>query len=141
MDQLMTDIIDSANDFVENYHERGIFDYSFKSLHPVDEILDEMSDFIFDDENLVRNASVMVGSYVFETVRKNYGGEYFWIREENQPVLVIGLPDFSVTVRAWEKVKGRIVNGSEDNIPFYIDGVKRAVAQGKEQQGYAAAII
>ena len=54
---------------------------------------------------------------------------------------VIGLPDFSVSIKAWEKVKGRIINGSEDNIPFYVDGVIQCVEKGKMQKGYAATVV
>lgn len=54
---------------------------------------------------------------------------------------MIGLPDFSVSIKAWEKVKGRIINGSEDNIPFYVDGVIQCVEKGKMQKGYAATVV
>ena len=74
----------------------------------------------------------MAGCYVFETARKNYGGEYLWVKNEQQPVLVAGLPDFQVSIRAWEKVKGRLTNGREDNIPFYIAGYKEHIERAKK---------
>ena len=51
---------------------------------------------------------------------------------EQQPVLVAGLPDFQVSIRAWEKVKGRLTNGREDNIPFYIAGYKEHIEHAKK---------
>jgi len=47
-----------------------------------------------------------MGCYVFETARRNYGGTYYWLQDERQPVLIAGGPDFFVSVGAWQKVKG-----------------------------------
>ena len=116
--------IESANFFVTRYSDRfkGL-DFSVKSLEVVDLVLDEASDF-YDDmseeqrQNLVNTA----GSYIFEVARCNFGGKYFWYNQLNQPILVTGQPDFEVSILAIEKVKGRLENGSEDNIPFYFAG-------------------
>ena len=67
----------------------------------------------------------------FETTRRNYGGKYYWMQDEQQPILVIGDPNFSVSIRAWEKVKSRIEKGVEDNILLYIEGVKEHIEKGK----------
>ncbi len=136
----MNDIISTAESFVNNFSDRGVFDFSFDSLNEVDSLLDEMSDYVIDEDTLY-NIFTMVGSYVFEVVRRNYNGKYYWIPEEEQPILVIGEPDFAVSIKAWEKVKGRIENGLEDNIPFYIEGLKDAIEKGKIQKGYEALII
>ena len=64
----------------------------------------------------------VIGAYVFEVARRNFGGKYFWYDPTNQPILVTGLPDFEVSILAVEKVKGRLMNGKEDNIPFYFAG-------------------
>ena len=83
----------------------------------------------------------MTGCYVFEVARRNFGGEYFWIEEEQQPILVAGQPDFSVSIRAWEKVKERMVNGPADNIAFYIAGYQEHIEKGKKQKGYHVTIV
>lgn len=83
----------------------------------------------------------MTGCYVLEAARRAYGGEYFWIQEEQQPVLVTGLPEFSVGIKAWEKVLGRLKNGREDNIPFYIDGYREHIEIGRNQKGYHVTIV
>ncbi|MBR4084195.1 MAG: hypothetical protein IKK33_07920 [Lachnospiraceae bacterium] len=140
MGQLMDDIIKTAESFVNNFSDRGVFDFSFDSLSEVDNLLDEMSDYVID-EDTIYNIVTMVGSYVFEVTRTNYDGKYYWIPEEEQPVLVIGEPDYAVSIKAWEKVKGRLENGIEDNIPFYIEGLKEAIEKGKVQKGYEALII
>ena len=140
MGQLMDDIVGTANSFAENFSDKGDFNYSIKSLVEVDDLLDEISDYVMD-EDAVYNIYTMIGSYVFETARRNYGGKYYWMQDEQQPILVIGEPDFSVSIRAWEKVKSRIEKGVEDNIPFYIEGVKEYVEKGKLQKGYRVMIV
>lgn len=133
MNELMNDIIHTANNFAKNFssEQKTSFDYSIESLAAVDELLEEISDFELDEDALY-NTSSMVGCYVFETARKNYGGEYLWVRDEEQPVLVAGLPDYQVSIRAWQKVRDRLVNGKEDDIPFYIAGYKEHIEHAKK---------
>ena len=139
MNELMNDIIHTADHFVENFSQDPVypfikkdsFDYSIESLAVVDELLGELSDFELDEDALYNTVS-MIGCYVFETARRNYGGEYLWVRDEEQPVLVAGLPDFQVSIRAWQKVRGRLVNGKEDHIPFYVAGYNEHIEHGKK---------
>ncbi len=139
MNKLMKDIIHTADSFVENFSqnsvysfiEKGAMNYSIESLEVVDRLLEEISDYELE-EDAIYNIVSMAGCYVFETARKNYGGEYLWVKNEQQPVLVAGLPDFQVSIRAWEKVKGRLTNGREDNIPFYIAGYKEHIERAKK---------
>ncbi|MFZ6013451.1 MAG: hypothetical protein ACOYXT_24120 [Bacteroidota bacterium] len=72
-----------------------------------------------------------VGAYIFEVARKNFGGKYFWYDQMNQPILVTGQPNFEISLLAFEKVKGRIHNGKEDNIPFFFQGYVERVAKAK----------
>lgn len=142
MSQLMNDIMETAKSFAENFSDKGNFDYSVNSLEEVDELLEEMSDYIIDDETMY-NIYTMVGSYVFETARRNVvaNSSYYWIQEEEQPILVVGEPDFSVAIKAWEKVKSRLENGVEDNIPFYIEGFMVHIEQEKKQKGYTSVVV
>ncbi len=136
MGKLQDDIMHTADSFTVNFSDKGTFDYSIESLETVDVLLEEFGDFGWDgdegEEHLYNFAS-MVGCYVFETARRNYGGEYRWSEEQQQPVLIAGLPDFFVSIRAWEKVRGRVVNGSEDSIPFYILGYKEHIEVGRSK--------
>ncbi|WP_097028441.1 hypothetical protein [Clostridium peptidivorans] len=136
---LKNDVITTAESFTNNFSHRGNFDYSVESLQELDDILEELSDYELDEDTLY-SASSMAGSYIFEVARRNYGGEYYWGKEREQPVLVTGQPNFSVSIYAFEKVKGRIVNGEEDNIPFYFKGYIEAVEKGRKA-GYNATIV
>jgi len=136
---LKEDVISTAESFAANFADRGNFDFSVESLRLLDDLLDEVSDFVTDDDHLDSVCS-MAGCYIFEVARRNYGGEYYWHEEQEQPVLITGEPAFSVSIFAFDKVRGRIVNGSEDDIPFYFDGYVKAVEEGKKT-GYCATIV
>ncbi|NOU71314.1 hypothetical protein GC098_07755 [Paenibacillus sp. LMG 31458] len=55
----------------------------------------------------------------------------------NEVKQTIGEPEFSISIFAFNKVRGRIQNGKEDVIPYYLDGYIEAVEKGKET-GYCA---
>ena len=74
MSQLMDDIIGTASSFAKNFSDRGNFDFSFDSLATVDDLLEEARDFVVDEDEIY-NICTMFGCYVFETARRNYGGE------------------------------------------------------------------
>ena len=142
MANLLEDIQSTARNFVESTEKfcSRPLDYSPESLEEVEDILDAFSNDDLDEDALF-NISSSIGCYIFETARRSYGGEYFWIEKERQPVLVAGLPDFSVGIKAWEKTRGRLLNGPEDSIPFYIAGYKEHIAIGKAKKGYHATIV
>jgi hypothetical protein len=124
IDDFAKDVARSADFFVSNTSARfeGL-DYSLKSLEVIDKVLEEVSDFYaeMNDQEKQRLIS-SVGSYIFEVARRNFGGKYFWYDKLNQPIFVTGQPDFEVSILAFDKVKGRLENGKEDNIPFYFAG-------------------
>jgi len=143
MRNLTDDIQNTATNFVQ--HMQQFFDtpldYSVESLNEVDEMLDGLGKRREEfKEEAFFDLYSMTGCYVFEVARRNYGGEYFWIQEEQQPGLGAGHPDFLVVIKAWEKVKGRLIKGEEDNIPFYIAGYKEHIEIGKTKPGYKAII-
>src|SRR5690606_37588944 len=120
LDDFTKDMIKSANFCVESYADKfGKLDFSVNSLKVIDDMLEEASDFYEEmNDNQRQNLINTVGSYVFEVARKNYGGRYFWYDKLNQPILVTGQPEFEVSILVFDKVKGRLENGKEDNIPF-----------------------
>lgn len=120
----INDMTKSAEFFVNSSSEnfKGL-DYSVKSLKVVDNILDEAFDFYTQmDKEQQQNLITTVGSYIFEVARQNFGGKYFWYDKLNQPILVTGQPNFEASIIANDKVEKRLVNGVEDNIPFYFEG-------------------
>ena len=133
MDEFTQHMIDLAADGVDFFEARfDGFDYSIASLTVIDELLQEASDF-YENMPPKRQDQIVaqIGAYVFEVARRNFGGRYFWYDAGNQPILVTGLPDFEISLLAYDKVRGRLVNGPEDSIPFFFDGYAERVRNAK----------
>ena len=103
-------------------------DYSEASLAVLDAIIEDASDF-FDEmtteqqETLVEN----FGCYLLEVARREFGGEYQWFEQRDQPVLVVERSDFRAALIAWDKVQGRLAGDPADNIPFFYSGFAECV--------------
>lgn len=133
MDAFTQHMIDLAAEGVDFFEVRfDGFDYSVESLSVVEELLAEASDY-FEGMDADRQDQVVeqVGAYVFEVARRNFGGRYFWYEAGNQPILVTGLPEFEISLLANGKVRGRLVNGPEDSIPFFFQGYVERVRGAK----------
>jgi hypothetical protein len=133
IDEFTQQMIDTSSKCVDRFQGRFIgLNFSVESLKVVDNILEEVSEFKEDmNEGQINNVIQTVGSYIFEVARKNFGGRYFWYDQLNQPILVTGQPNFEISLLAFEKVKGRIQNGKEDNIPFFFQGYVERVNKAK----------
>ena len=140
MGQLKQDIQAMAQRYAEQFGQRWPLDYSMESLFYVESHLEELRQYDLGQQEL-RQAVMAVGSHVFEVASRNVGGQYYWDEKEGQPVLIAGLPDFCVSMEAWKKVQGRLENGAEDNIPFYVAGYQEQVEKGKRKKGYTARVI
>lgn len=121
-DENVIDLQNNAQLLVDAAPEYNL-DYSTESLAALDTMLDEASQSSLDDQTM-KLLITQAGSYIFEVARRKYGGKLYWYDELNQPILVIGQPEFELSFLAFEKVKGRLQNGSEDNIPFFFDGIE-----------------
>lgn len=135
LDDFTKDMSKSAEFFANSNSDRSQeLDFSVKSLVIVENALEEASDFYEEmNENQKQNLISSAGSYIFEVARRNFGGKYFWYDQLKQPILVTGQPNFEVSILAFDKVKGRLENGKEDNIPFFFSGYVERVK--KKQSG------
>ena len=110
----------------------GAFDYSIRSLNVLDSLIEDFSDFAdLSDEEIIDDFCAQTGSYILEVARRNYGGVYFWEDRLEQPLLKTGLPNFEISILTFGKVKNRIVNGDEDNIPYFFKGYSERVRNAK----------
>jgi hypothetical protein len=119
---------------VDQFKERFNLDFSVESLAVLDKILEDTAKHYKNqmDKETQRRTIEKAGAYIFEVAKLNFGGTYFWYDALKQPILVTGQPEFDMSLLAYEKVKGRLENGYEDNIPFffqgYIEGVERKLS-------------
>ncbi|WP_300671835.1 hypothetical protein [Soonwooa sp.] len=124
----------NAEKIIEGFGEKynKAFDYSVKSLETLDTLLDNFADYAEEmGDEMKQNLIAQAGSYIFEVARRNFGGKYFWYDQMNQPILVTGLPNYEISLVAFNKVKMRIENGIEDNIPFFFQGYSERVLKAK----------
>jgi len=70
--KLEHDIINTAESFVNNFSDKGNFDYSVQSLQKLEDLLEELCEYQIDDDTL-DSVSSMAGCYIFEVARRNYG--------------------------------------------------------------------
>ncbi|MBC7862722.1 MAG: hypothetical protein IAF38_07080 [Bacteroidia bacterium] len=106
--------------------------YSEESLSELDSLLEDFSDFADqDDEEMKSDFIAQAGSYIFEVARRIYGGKYYWYDPLDQPIFVTGQPNFEISFLAFEKIKGRIENGAEDNIPYFFKGYTERIKNAK----------
>ena len=105
-----------------------VLDFSAPSLVVVDEVLDRYAQILGDaPEQAVRNFTQMVGCYVLEVGRREFGGTYQWWDERDAPVLVVGEPAFHVSLLAADKVAGRLNGDRSDSLPFLYEGFAERV--------------
>lgn len=83
-------------------------------------------------ENQIYYASLMLGAYIGETIRRIHGGE--WIREdvmEEKDVITLKVGETSIfpTGKAYK----RIMNGSEDDIWFYYRVITEEIIKTKNE--------
>lgn len=132
-DEFTQQMMDASSQCVQHFSARfeGL-DFSIQSLQVIDAILEEANEFQEEMSQEQINGTIQtVGPYIFEVARRNFGGRYFWYDPSNQPILVTGQPHFEISLLAFEKVKGRIQNGKEDNIPFFFKGYAERVKNAK----------
>lgn len=133
--EFINEMTSNAERITGAYNEMldGALDFTVNSLIALDELLEQFHENQKDiDEEMKSDVIAQAGSYVFEVARRNYGGKYFWYDQMNQPILVTGQPNFEISIIAFDKVKMRIENGKEDQLPFYFKGYEERVKQGKQ---------
>ncbi len=123
-----------AADFIDAFSPAGSpidatsLDYSEASLEAVDAMLD---DFHRQGAPLPDDLHFLTSAYVFEVARRAFGGRYMRSDADNPFVLVIGEGAAEIGVCVMSKVRGRVVNGPEDSLPFFYAGIAPLVAAGK----------
>lgn len=130
MNPLEAEILRMAEAAVKMARSRNeaTLDYSEASLEIVEEMLGEASKFSADfSESEMRLIVEPFGCYLLEVGRRTFGGDYFWVDDHEQPVLVVGEPDFHAAIMTWGKVRGRLNGDTGDNIPFFFAGFAHRV--------------
>jgi hypothetical protein len=101
----------------------GVLDYSEASIQVVENILAMASTHVPQMQKQAVDGLVEVfGCYVLEVGRRQFGGRYCWDGQSNQPVLVVGEPNFRIAMMTFDRVQSRLRGNPEDHIPFFFEG-------------------
>jgi hypothetical protein len=125
MNEIGSEVQRLARNAVDIFQDRveGKLDYSEASLEAIEEILVEAVNFREGmDDNAITSVVQLIGCYILETARAEFGGVYSWYTQRDQPVLVVGEPEFHVAIITWDKVRGCIDGDAADSIPFFYAG-------------------
>lgn len=126
-EQLAADVALMADQFVADHGGRADLDRSLASLRVVDDLLEQRRR---RGERLDPADQWLAAAYVMECARLAYGGEYEDAFDAEDPiVLVVGRPRFEAVLGAISKVAGRVRNGPEDDLPFFVDGLAGLIAR------------
>jgi hypothetical protein len=108
-----------------------VLDYTDGSIDVAEEMLAEAAAHVERmSEAQLRRLSQDVGCYILEVARRNHGGKYVWAPDRNEPALVVGEPDFEITLFCWDKVYARLRSNEAQIPPFYAGYIAR-VRQAK----------
>ena len=130
LDDLVKQISDKAERAVDQLRGRSGngLDYSEASLAVIEEMLGEASNFVNEMPAEQTDALVhLLGCYVLEVGRREFGGKYYWYDARDQPVLVVGEPEFKVAIIVFDKVRGRLSGDEADSITFFYQGFAERV--------------
>jgi hypothetical protein len=103
-------------------------DYSPASLRQLDNLL---ADFHSHGATAPPELVVGAGCYLLEVARREHGGGYQTFTAEDPLVLVVRHGAGQVGLLAMSKVRGRVVNGPEDDLPFFYEGFTGAIREGR----------
>lgn len=134
MDQLAEDINKSAQMAIKAAETMGWgkLDYSEESLNLIEEMADEAAQSKTQlSEDQISAIVQQFGSYIHEVARRHFGGKYYWYTAKDQPILVVGEPDFRISMITWDKIRGRISGDLGDNIPFFYAGFAERVKSAR----------
>ena len=123
MQDLSEQIADRAEQATGRFrgHPAGELDFSEGSLDVVEAILDEHLEGLIQD----------FGCYIHEVARRTHGGTYYWLERRDQPILVVGEPEYRIALLTWDRVRSRLTGDPADNIPFYYRGFTARIARAQ----------
>lgn len=98
---------------------RGL-NYEPFSLAYVEEILAKASSF-YDEipQDQLDDLCQIMGAYILYVGYVEHGGKFYWNKTTNQPFLVVGEPEFSITLESFKKVKKRLSGDESEDIQLF----------------------
>ncbi len=127
-------ILAAAEESVQHYHGLGKsgLDFTLNSVSVIEQLLAElqsqngqMSTQDLDD------AVNRLGSYVLEMGRQNFGGHIYWFDSLQQPILIVGEPQFRISFMPLDRIRAHIEGSYNENFMEYYQEFLSRVQQAK----------
>lgn len=108
----------------------SLLNFTPDSLHIVDDMLAEAAAHIPPlTEERRREVVQAFGSYVLEVAHREFGGAFQWAQKDDAPVLVVGDPEFEISLMTWSRVAHRLTGDPAAGVTsFYRDFADRTRA-------------
>ena len=104
-------------------------DYSAESLKTIDEIITKNWP---KPPNMLNPVVISFGSYVGETIRRLFGGE--WVFDSKHGYALASIGGASTRIFPFAKVEKRFINGDGDSISFYFAALVKIIADKKSSK-------
>lgn len=108
-------------------------DFSEASIARVEEVCEQLYDFVDEEERDVAMYSRYLGAYIGEVFRRVVGGE--WVIHSDKLGQVPAVRCGDLTIFPHDKVRKRLVDGPRDNLFAYFEVFKGQASGGRPTHG------
>lgn len=140
MENLLDNLVKTANSFVQNRKDDGNFDYSLDSLKDIDNLLKVIGENGLEQHELDIWTS-FISSYVFEVARKIEGGDYIFDEDTHQPMLICNVNDGKVTLLVWSKLAGILSQTETGSMVEHLKEYSNEIDKAKSTAGHTSTIL
>ncbi len=138
--QLREEVSEIAAGFVQMVsRSKEEFDYSIDSLQQLDYFVKSLCNNNFTDDEFY-GVCKFTGSYVFEVLHRELGGRFLWTQKGQQPVLVIGEPDFTIQVKAWQRIGMCLHTNMGVTVSALLDELEVEMVHAQQKSDYKMVI-
>jgi len=109
----------TADQACQSFAERAgdSLDYSQASLAMIDEMMDEFAAMAADMPVDARQGLVQImGCYTMAVADKTFEGEFLWDERSEQPVFVVGEPEYHIAFKSFDKIAARLVGNVDSKV-------------------------
>lgn len=140
MENLLENMIKTANSFTESRKDDGDFDFSLSSLNDIDKFIQVLNNNELEAHELDIWTS-FISAYVFETARKIHDGEYEFCEDVHQPILIYKENNSTVKLFVWSKLAGLLSHQETGSMFKHINKYVKEVRAAKVTENYEGLVM
>lgn len=142
MENLLENMIKTANSFTQNRKDDGNFDYSIESLNDIDKLIKVIAENNLEQHELDIWTS-FVSSYVFEVARKTHENSvsYEFSEDAHQPILKFTENNSVVILFVWSNLAEILSNIKTGSMFEHINNFTKEIAIAREKPNYEGLVM